>query len=185
MLASSSPRRRELLAELGVDFRVTHVHVDETLPGVGPEEAARLLAERKARSADVEPRATVVAGDTLVVTADGEILGKPRDEEDAVRILSSLGGTTHRVITGICVSRDEPPFHASDAVTTRVTMRALTEDEVRAYVATGESEGKARAYAIQEHGDRFVTRVDGSWSNVVGLPLERLGELLADAGVSS
>ena len=138
------------------------------------------LARRKARAVAARrgDGVPVLGADTLVVNAAGRVLGKPVDGAEARAMLRSLAGTTQLVITGVCVftTREE----IVDAVVTRVTMRDMTDDEIDAYVASGEPFGKAGGYAIQETGDRFVTGVDGSWSNVVGLPLERLTEILGE-----
>lgn len=186
VLASASPRRRELLTQLGIAFRVQAADVDETPPPrATPDEAAREIAKRKALAVLANARAaTVLAADTIVVAADGEFLGKPADAADARRILGKLSGTTHRVVTGVCLARaGGDPHCASES--TSVTMRALTAAEIDAYVASGESEDKAGAYAIQETGDRFVTRVEGSWTNVVGLPMETVVRMLRAAGIET
>jgi len=184
VLASASPRRRDLLARLGVRFVVRPTDVDETPPaGLGPSEVAAALALRKARACPAADDELVLGADTVVAAADGELLGKPSDDRDARRILGKLSGTTHRVITGYALVRRAPGLECTGSVETRVTMRALEPDEIATYVATGESEGKAGAYAIQERGDRFVTRVEGSWSNVVGLPLEQVRARLTELGL--
>lgn len=184
VLASASPRRRELLGELGIEFRVQAADVDETPPPrATPEAAAREIARRKALAVFASASgATVLAADTIVVAADGEFLGKPADAADARRMLGKLSATTHRVVTGVCLARaGAAPREESD--TTTVTMRALAPAEIEAYVASGECDDKAGAYAIQETGDRFVTRVEGSWTNVVGLPMELVERMLRDAGI--
>lgn len=184
VLASASPRRASLLREAGIAFRVLPAAIDETIPpGREPLAAARDLAEAKAQAVRPRVRGVVLAADTLVVAGDGEILGKPIDAQDARRMLRKLSGTTHSVVTGVAVDRDEPPARVVDLVETRITMRPMTAAEIDAYVASGESDGKAGGYAIQETADRFVTRVEGSWSNVVGLPMERVLEILRDFGV--
>jgi len=185
VLASASPRRQELLSARGVPFVADAPDVDEHVPeGVEPRDAAVGLARRKARAvAPRHPAGTpILAADTLVVAADGRVLGKPADAADAARMLRSLSGTTQRVITGVCVLH--PGGEIVDAVETRVTMREMGADEIAAYVASGEPFGKAGGYAIQETGDRFVVAVDGSRSNVVGLPVERVVEMLRTAGVA-
>jgi septum formation protein len=160
--------------------------VDETLPpGVAPESAARAIAERKARAVADATDDGVLAADTIVVAASGEILGKPRDADDARRMLGALSGTTHRVITGVCLATHRGVRLAGASATTRVTMRALVPAEIDEYVASGESFDKAGAYAIQESGDRFVTGVDGSWTNVVGLPLETVELMFRAAGIAT
>jgi septum formation protein len=186
VLASASPRRRELLARLCSEFVVAPVDVDETPPeGVSPAAAACEVARRKALASARCAEGPVIAADTMVVAADGEILGKPRDAADARRMLRKLSGTTHRVVTGVALvaSRGMLPVVGSES--TAVTMRVLADGEIDAYVATGEPFGKAGSYAIQETGDRFVTRVDGSFTNVVGLPVETVGRLLAAAGIAT
>jgi len=161
ILASASPRRRDLMHRLGRPFDVIAPHVEDEAPAEGePAQVACRLAEEKAL--DVARRVaqgTIIAADTLVA-AGGCIVGKPSDADHARRILRTLSGTRHRVITG--------------------TMRRMSNAEIEAYVASGEPIGKAGAYAIQEHGDRYVTRVEGSFSNVVGLPLELLKEMLRE-----
>lgn len=184
VLASASPRRRELLIRLGVAFTVAPADVDETpLAGLPAEAAAQAVALKKATAIAGRETPPILAADTMVVTADGEILGKPADAEDARRMLRKLSGTTHRVVTGVAFIRDraQPPVIAND--TTWVTMRPLSASEIDDYVASGESFDKAGAYAIQETGDRFVTQVRGSWTNVVGLPLELVAPMLRDAGI--
>lgn len=179
VLASASPRRRELLASLGVPFVCDAPDADETLPaGAAPADAARALAERKARIVAGRTELPVLAADTLVVAADGAVLGKPATSGEALVMLGRLSGTTHQVVTGVCLlaARDRPPRTAAD--TTRVTMRRLSAAEMEAYAASGEPFGKAGGYALQERGDRFVTSLDGSRSNVVGLPLETVERLL-------
>lgn len=188
VLASASPRRRELLERAGARFRVDPAHVDETPPqGASPEEAARAIARRKALAVAARAGAgdVVLAADTVVAAADGELLGKPADAADARRMLAKLCGTTHRVVTGVCVVRAGEARAADASETTFVTMREADDDEIDAYVATGECFDKAGAYAIQETGDRFVTRVEGSWSNVVGLPVETAQRLLREAGAEA
>jgi septum formation protein len=186
VLASASPRRRELVAKLIGEFRVEVPGVDETLPpGRAPESAAREIAERKARAVAGATDDPVLAADTIVVAQGGEILGKPRDADDARRMLRRLSGTTHRVITGVCLATRRGARLAGGSATTRVTMRPLASGEIDEYVASGESFDKAGAYAIQESGDRFVTRVDGSWTNVVGLPLETVDRMLRAAGIAT
>jgi septum formation protein len=181
VLASTSPRRRELLARLGRPFRVIPPEADETVAkGLSPAENAELLAARKAQSvANRLKDGLVIAADTLVA-AGKDVIGKPRDCAHAVKILQRLSRGPHRVITGVCLidARTGRRRVASDQ--TVVTMRRMTRAEIRAYVDSGEALGKAGAYAIQETGDRFVERVQGSLSNVVGLPLELLQRMLKE-----
>ncbi|MEM8884130.1 MAG: Maf family protein [Planctomycetota bacterium] len=173
ILASASPRRARLLEEAGIDFLVRVADVDEHEPATGdPAAVARLNAERKARAVEGE---LVLGADTVVALGD-TLLGKPADAADARRMLDLLSGTTHAVTTGVALRRGDAV--EVRAVETRVTMRAWTEDEMRAYVDSGEGLGKAGGYAIQETADRFVTALDGPWDNVVGLPVETVRELL-------
>lgn len=179
ILASASPRRAELLTEMRQPFEIIPSNADETLrPGADPlDEAARLAA---AKADDVAARADdgiVIAADTLVVL-DSEIMGKPRDRADAVEMLGRLSGSRHRVVTGVCVVNIRSGERIVETVSTTVTMKRMTEAQIREYVASGEADGKAGAYAIQETADRYVERVEGSFNNVVGLPTERLRRIL-------
>jgi septum formation protein len=171
VLASASPRRRELLASLEIAFEVLPTHVAEEVPGgLAPEQVALRIARQKADAArSLVARGTIIAGDTLVAVGD-LILGKPRDRDDAVRILGLLSGTTHRVISAVALCHRPTGVTVSDFDVTRVTMRAMSAREIRDYVATGEADDKAGAYAIQETGDRFVTARDGAFDTVVGFP---------------
>ena len=182
ILASASPRRRELLEGLGLTFEVIVPDVDEEAGGT-PDAAARalILAERKARSAAAQvARGLVIGADTLVAASDGEIIGKPAGRDDARRILGKLSSARHRVITGVCIVHVATGRRAAEAATTWVTMKPMTEAEIAAYVDSGEADGKAGAYAIQESGDRFVVKIEGDLDNVVGLPLTVVSHLLAE-----
>jgi septum formation protein len=182
VLASSSPRRRTLMAEAGYTFDVVPADADETLPaGLSPEAAAVEVARRKAVAvaANVN-RAVIVAADTIVVTPTAEIVGKPVDETDARRMLSELSDSTHRVVTGIYIIDTETGRAEGRAVSTRVVFGRMTAADIDAYVASGEAMGKAGAYAIQETGDRFVKKTEGSFTNIVGLPMEAVREMLED-----
>jgi len=179
VLASGSPRRRALLADMGYSFDVCAPDVDETVSGT-PEEQVLSLAQRKAGAACARcPDAVVIAADTLVAL-DGATLGKPKDDAEAAAMLRRLSGRTHDVFTGLCVTDTATGRRALCAVRTRVRFRTLTDGEIRAYVATGEPRDKAGAYAIQGGAGAFVEEYIGSFSNVIGLPTERLGEILAD-----
>ncbi len=169
-----------LLAELGLSFRCVPADLDESLrPGESPRDAVRRLAEAKARAvAATAPDADLVLGADTVAVAGREILGKPADREDARRILRLISGDRHRVLTGLALYDVARGSVVSDVVETRVLMKPLSDREIDAYVASGEADGKAGAYAIQETADQFVTSLEGSFSNVVGLPQERLRELL-------
>ncbi|MBW2269154.1 MAG: septum formation inhibitor Maf [Deltaproteobacteria bacterium] len=185
ILASASPRRRELLARAGVAFEVLPAEIPEQRdPGEAPEAFARRLAEAKARAVATrlggEPRRWVLGADTIVVLGDS-VLGKPRDPEHAVELLARLLGHTHRVLTAVSLIASDTGDARTTLVESRVRMLAASEAEVRAYVATGESLDKAGAYALQGKGRRFVAQVEGSETNVIGLPLEETLALLADA----
>ena len=182
VLASSSPRRREILVSLGLVFEVRPTPVDESLrPGEDPFDAAERLAREKAAAAAADAGdALVVAADTLVVL-DGTALGKPRDREDARRMLRALSGRAHDVVTGVALSRNGRL--ASGRELTRVVMAPMTPAEIEAYTASGEPDDKAGAYALQGIGGLFVTRVEGSSSNVVGLPVRLLYTLAQELGV--
>ena len=180
VLASASPRRRELLERLGLAFDVLPADVDESpLPGEAPAAMALRLAEGKALSiAHVRPQALVVGSDTIVVI-DGQVMGKPVDEEDAARMLLRLQGREHRVETGIAVVAPPPDGGkaarvASSTVAVGVRFRAFDEEFARAYVRTGEPLDKAGAYGIQGHGSALVERIDGDYFAVMGLPVTRM-----------
>ncbi len=184
ILASASPRRRELLRQAGFTFEVAPAAVDETYPG-GEDPAA--FAERLAleKAAQIALRFTakddvVVLGADTVVVADGEVLGKPASADDARAMLRKLSGTAHRVITGVALAAPGAARRAVGHEVTRVFFRPLTEEEISAYVATGEPLDKAGAYAAQGRAARFVTRVEGCYFNVVGLPVALVDRLLKE-----
>jgi septum formation protein len=179
ILASASPRRRELLSTLGLDFTVIPSPVDEAsidVTGLLPEQLVEKLAMVKAYAvAEHHPDAVVLGADTVVVLHN-RVYGKPTDAEDAIRMLGELQGNVHQVFTGMAIVRHG---HVTSAVeTTQVWMQPLTLAERQAYVATGEPLDKAGAYAIQGVGSTLIPRVDGCYFNVVGLPLHRLMTLL-------
>lgn len=180
ILASASPRRRELLANAGFEIEVRPSSIDEApQEGEPPEDYARRAARDKALSvaADATPGSVVLGADTIVVAGD-EILGKPQNPADAARMLRLLSGVSHRVVTGVCLVSAPSKILASTHETTAVTFRALDDEEISNYVASGEPLDKAGAYGIQGLASKFVTRVDGCYSNVVGLPVARVYELL-------
>jgi len=191
VLASASPRRAELLTTAGFTFDVEPVDVDETPhPDEAPIDYVRRVARDKAAAwwnppnpATPNPRTRdvcVLAADTVVV-ANGRILGKPVDGAHAREMLTLLSGATHLVHTGVVVRG--PDAEIAEAATTRVRFIALSEAEIGWYLQTGEPEGKAGAYAIQGRASRFVDWIEGSWSNVVGLPVATVYRMLAAAGV--
>lgn len=182
LLASASPRRRALLEELGVNFTVQKPDIDEApVKGVAPREMAERLARRKAEvvAQDVPEDSIIIAADTVVVV-DNEILGKPTDREAARAMLRRLAGREHQVITAVSVIDKATGQYMDGSDVTDVQMRELREDEIGAYVETGEADDKAGAYAIQGKGGSFVLTARGSISNVIGLPVEMLREMLRD-----
>lgn len=184
VLASGSPRRRELLADLGLDCEVAPSRAEEPapLPGEPPADyAARMAAMKTAEVATRFPDRIVLGADTIVVLGD-RIMGKPADDVHALAMLTALSGQTHQVITAFCLML---PGHDAftRAVATDVDMRTSTEAELRAYIATGEPTDKAGAYAIQGMGTFLVTAIRGSYTNVVGLPVARVLETLVSWGV--
>lgn len=181
LLASSSPRRVEILGALGIPFDRAAADVDETvLPGEPGREAALRLAQAKAVAAATRhPGAWVLAADTLVLI-DGAVLGKPRDDAEAAEMLARLSGREHVVVTAVTLLRDSGPA-GTTVEESRVRIAPLDAEEIRWYVATGEPHDKAGAYAVQGLGARFVESVDGSFSNVMGLPARSVYRLLRES----
>ena len=179
-LASTSPRRRELLDAAGIDFAIVRVDVDETpRNGESAEDMVLRLAIAKAEAADVAGDDLVLGADTAVVI-DGEALGKPRDEADALAMLEKLSGRCHEVLTGVAV---HGPHGTTTALSnTNVYFREIGRDEALAYWQSGEPQDKAGAYAIQGRAGAFVERIEGSYSGVVGLPVFETVALLSKAG---
>ena len=179
ILASASPRRLELLRAAGIDPKVMPADIDETQhPDETPCELVERLARDKANhiintNPDIEPGTFVLAADTIVWTDDGHALGKPANDTEAREMISSLAGRTHHVSTGTCI-RVVGGGGSSFVETTSVTFFPLSPAEVEAYVSSGEPHGKAGAYAIQGCGRALVEKIDGDYSNVVGLPLARV-----------
>jgi septum formation protein len=192
VLASASPRRQELLRNAGIPFTVQPADINEApVAGESPRDCAERLAREKALAVcQGQPQQWVLGADTIVVVGDA-ILGKPRDAHDAGRMLRLLSGRTHAVITGVCVvgavasgqgsvASNAEPFTASE--TTLVTMGELSDAEIRDYVATGEPMDKAGAYAIQGIASRWIPRIEGDYSNVVGLPVALVYRMLRERG---
>ena len=183
VLASSSPRRRELLEAHGYAFEVSRPDVDERVrAGESPDALVRRLAEEKACAVDAAPDAVVLAADTIVVL-DGEVLGKPEGPAHAVEMLLRIAARTHTVWSGFCVRHAERA--EVGAVASQVELRAVERDEAEAYAAGGEPLDKAGGYALQGDGGKFVTRVVGSRTNVIGLPMEAVCEALARFGITT
>ena len=183
VLASASPRRSELLTSAGFRFSVEVADVDESpLAGENPEAYVLRVARQKAHVVADRCRETggiVLAADTTVAV-DGEILAKPEDDLDAIRMLELLSGRVHDVFTGLVVRRREQERH--EVVGTRVRLLPINMDEILWYVSSGEPMGKAGAYGIQGRAARFIDWIEGSWSNVVGLPVATVYKLLKDFG---
>ena len=182
ILASQSPRRRELLAMLGLDFEIITADIDETMaPGLSPEEAVAAVCEKKARAVgQTHPGRLVVAADTIVVVED-RILGKPHSPDEARAMLHSLSGRSHTVMTGFCLWQDgRSETHVEQ---TRLRVRPLSGREIDAYIATGSPMDKAGAYGIQDQAAVFVEALEGDYYNVMGLPLCALTRCLRRWGV--
>ena len=181
ILASQSPRRRELLGLTGLDFIVRVADIDETMdPEKAPFDEVARVSRLKAEAVARKPEDVVIAADTIVV-CEGKVLGKPRDEEDAFRILSLLSGRHHEVMTGMTVVRgDEVITHTE---VTKIHFRELHPDEIRAYIASGEPMDKAGAYGIQGGAALFADQMEGDYYNVMGLPVCRLATILRSLGL--
>ena len=185
ILASASPRRREILNAVGIEFEVVKSDADENAvskelaPEIYVQELALLKATDAAKKLKLKNRRDmlIISADTIVVS-EGEILGKPEDEADAKRILLSLSGKQHKVITGICVTRLNDAFSVCKSVVTKVKFRELGEEEIDKYIASGEPMDKAGAYGIQGKGALLTDGIEGDYFNVVGLPVSKLCEVL-------
>lgn len=184
ILASSSPRRYEILSRLGLTFTVNSADVDESLEAaLKPDEAVKILALRKARAvAPHYSKGLIIGADTIVV-ADENILGKPADSEEALTMLMSLQGREHLVYSGFAVIDAATGQAEVGCEKTTVVFRSITREEAQAYIATGEPMGKAGAYAIQGLGAVFVQEIHGDYFNVVGLPLFKLAQALKSFGL--
>jgi septum formation protein len=183
VLASASPRRRDLLTQAGYTFEIVVPDVDESAFPIaegGPARHAEILALAKAQSVASRYPDRLVLGADTIADLEGEIIGKPADREDAERITRKLFGQPHRVITGLALVRRADDLEVVRSDVTTVYPRKLTDELIARHLASGTWEGKAGAYAIQETGDEFVERLDGSLTNVMGLPMELLERLLAE-----
>ena len=184
ILASNSPRRRELLERIGIrEFHIVSPDVDESVEaGLSPADMVERLSRRKARAVAgrVSAGSLVIAADT-VVALDGAVLGKPRSEADAFAMLSALSGREHHVYTGVTVVRGDRALTEHEE--TAVSFRPLAPGEIRGYIATGEPMDKAGAYGIQGRGALLVSGIRGDYCNVMGLPVFRLGRMLGEFGV--
>ena len=181
-LASASPRRQELLRNAGILFDVQPAHIPEDpLPGEPPKECAERLARDKALAIAAKRPTDIVLGADTVVVMDGQNLGKPTDAADAARMLRLLSGRTHQVITGVCLVAHGRCSVTSE--TTSVTMSEISEKDIADYVASGEPMDKAGAYAIQGIAARWIPRIEGDYSNVVGLPVALVCRMLREKGL--
>ena len=181
ILASSSPRRKALMEEAGLSFEVVPSDVDESIrEGEVPLEHTKRLACEKARKVGEHVSDGLVIGADTVVVVDGTILGKPVDTEDARRMLRCISGRTHTVVTAFCILDVRTGREVVKACETRVRIKSLSEDEIEDYLRTGESLDKAGAYAVQGVGRRIVEKIDGSYTNVVGLPMDELKRALEE-----
>ncbi|MDD2648589.1 MAG: Maf family protein [Eubacteriales bacterium] len=178
-LASSSPRRKELLSSAGIEFSVAPSFAEEIKDG-NPSEIASENARRKALGASVNASDGFILGADTVVFANGECLGKPQDASDARRMLSLLSGREHSVFTGVCLRDVENTFIDVRVDECRVWFSEMSEKEIDDYIACGECMGKAGAYAIQGRAGKFIPRISGSFSCVVGLPLELVSRMLRE-----
>ena len=184
ILASGSPRRRELIAGLGWNFEVIPPQVDEKkIDGEPPAELVKRLAEEKASSVASRFLGNWVLGADTVVALEGRILGKPNSEGEDAEMIAELSGRTHSVFTGVALIAPDGR-KLINAEETRVTFRPLGKEDILAYIALGESMDKAGAYAIQERGTLLAERIDGCYFNVVGLPLFRVSQMFAEMGIA-
>ena len=179
ILASASPRRRDLLDQIGLEFEIKPSDVDESIPENDPIKLVKKLALLKARDIAQNVEGIVIGADTIVVD-DQTILGKPETREDAFEMLKGLSGKQHQVITGVAVIDTESDREWVDLGITQVFFRSLSDAEINDYIDSGEPMGKAGSYAIQEKGALFVEKIEGDFFNVVGLPLVKMAELLKE-----
>lgn len=183
ILASASPRRKELLSQVGLNFESIPSLINEDIrEGETPEEHVLRLALYKAREISKNQQNSLVIGADTVVVLDGKILGKPQDEKEAFEMLSQLSGREHKVYTGFCVRDSSNDVECSKVVESRVRFKQLTSEEIEGYIKSGEPMDKAGAYAIQGKGSYMIKEIQGSYTNVVGLPLCELIEVLINLG---
>jgi septum formation protein len=187
ILASASPRRRELLAEAGYRFEVVPSQVDEVTlvdQTLSPAEVAKRIAVFKARdvAAGIKEPAVVLGADTIVV-CENEILGKARDADHARQMLFRLSRTRHCVITGVALIETGTGREVIEAETSGIHMRPMSDREIEDYIASGSWQDKAGAYAVQEGADKFIVKIEGSYTNVVGLPMELVERMLTSSGI--
>lgn len=184
ILASASPRRRELLTQAGFSFEVKVSDADEIITEKEPDKIVKELALVKACAVAASETEALIIGADTIVTVDGKILGKPRDAEEAFSMLSMLQGRTHQVYTGVALITKEEELQKSHVFSekTDVHMYPMTEQEIREYIATGEPLDKAGAYGIQGRAAVYIRKIEGDYNNVVGLPISRLYQELKSSG---
>lgn len=183
ILASGSPRRKELLTQIGITFEIQKAEGEEVITSSVPTEVVKELSLQKAQEVAAKYGGDVVIGADTVVAADGQILGKPRDKEDAMRMLRMLQGKEHEVITGVAVLLKEKQKVINFAEVTKVHVFPMTEAQMEAYVESGEPMDKAGSYGIQGKFAAYVSGIEGDYNNVVGLPIGRLYQEVLAAGV--
>lgn len=183
VLASASPRRRELLTQIGVVFEIEPAKGEEQISSNVPVELVKELSMQKAKEVAEKVKADIFIGADTVVAADGKILGKPKDEEDAKRMIRLLEGRSHEVITGVTVLLPNLQKELCFAEVTKVSVFPMTEEQIEAYVNSKESMDKAGAYAIQGKFAAYISGIEGDYNNVVGLPVGRLYQEILAAGV--
>lgn len=183
VLASASPRRRELLTQIGVVFEIEPAKGEEQISSNIPVELVKELSMQKAKEVAEKVKADIFIGADTVVAADGKILGKPKDEEDAKRMIRLLEGRSHEVITGVMVLLPNLQKELCFAEVTKVSVFPMTEEQIEAYVNSKESMDKAGAYAIQGKFAAYISGIEGDYNNVVGLPVGRLYQEILAAGV--
>ena len=181
ILASQSQRRQELFALIGLDFSIVPSDADETIGACDPAEFVEQLSLRKAQAVKATRENCCVVGSDTIVCLNHEIIGKPQDRQDAYRILKKLSGRTHTVYTGLAVLTDSSTQLCHDAA--QVTFEVLTDEEIWSYIDSGEPMDKAGAYGIQGTAAVFVTRIEGCYFTVVGLPLPQLYKMLKNVGI--
>jgi septum formation protein len=185
VLASASPRRQEILKQLGLDFRVVPSNIEEKMPkDMAPANAAVYIALQKAKDvADRSGNGSLVIGADTIVVLDNEIMGKPEDQVQAFYMLDRLSGRQHTVITGLAVVDRQRDIEITGFEETKVYMRKLSPDRIERYIRTGEPYDKAGAYAVQGKASVFIDRIEGCYFNVVGLPISKLDAMLYSIGV--
>lgn len=184
ILASASPRRQQLLTQVGVPFTIEPADIDErTTPGEAPRDYVLRMAYEKAQHVSWQRPTAFILGADTIVTIDDEILGKPKDLAEARRMLRGLSGRTHTVMTGLALLHYDRGVVQQDTVSTAVRFRRLSEPDIETYVATAKPLDKAGAYAIQDSARAFVEAFDGCYTNVVGLPVQRTIDLMRAAGM--